>query len=853
MKNIILVLLTVLPSFLSAQALEEDFSDGDFTDNLTWSGHTDRFIVNAEQQLQLFHEEAEGTTNSYLSVPAATSGLTVWEFFIRQEFSPSASNHARVYLRSDVPDLTGEVNGYFVQIGGVSGNMDAVELKRQDGSATEVLISGAAGGAANDPTAIRVRVEVNASGNWVLLTDYAGGTEFSSEGGATDTTYDTGAYFGWRCRYTATRNTAFFLDDVFIEPLFTDTNPPELLSAAAENAETILLNFNEPLSDFTAANFSVDNDITVLAAEADPVNAALIRLTVSPALQNFTTYTVTVQNVADAEGNVLAFATADFDFLQAQTVEPGDIIINEIMADPTPVRSLPDAEFAEIFNRSEKVIDLGTLRFVSDDSPDALTSVLLLPGEYAIICDDEFADDFAVYGKVAPVSSMPALSNGGDLAGIEDADGTVIDAVNYDDSWYNDDEKADGGWTLERIGANAPSECAGNWRASEDTRGGTPGAQNSVNGQFTDTDAPLLVSVVPQDAFSVTVTFSEGTDVNELREELNYTLDNGLTVLSANPQNAQNTSVQLLLSDELQSGTIYTLTVSNAIGDCLGNMTAADQSKIFGLAETPEPLDIVINEILFNPRTGGSDYVEFYNRSSKIFNFNGFVDAPVLILPGEYIVVTEEPQNILEEYTVESPQNLFLGDLPSYPNDSGTVVLTLAGITVDSFTYSEDMHYQLLRSEDGVALERIDPDAPTNSAANWHSAAATTGYGTPTAPNSQLMPSENVPPAADFFSIENPRVSPDEDGFEDVVIIDYTLDGPGYTGSAHIYDARGRLIKSLINNELLEFSGSLKWDGSTDDLAKARVGIYVFWAEIFRPDGTVVQEKEVITVAGSLD
>lgn len=850
MKYFILLFTVCFPLLAFAQ-LTDDFSDGNFTENPQWVGEVDSFIVNTDNELQLLAVQGSGTNTSYLSVPAATQGAANWEFFIRQEFSPSTSNFARVYLRANTLDLNGDVEGYYVQIGGISGDDDAITLNRQDGGSSETLITGTVGGASDDPTAVRVRVELNDAGGWVLLVDYTGGTDFISEGGANDSTYNSGSYFGWRCRYTATRGDKFFLDDVFVGPLFVDTEPPQVLNASAENNTTVLLNFNEPIVDFSVANFSIDNGITVENAETDAVNPALIRLTISPTLQNFTTYNVTVSDVQDAEGNVLVNQTVGFDFLQAEPVAEGDIIINEIMADPTPTQGLPDAEFVEIYNRSQKVIELSTLFFVSDASPDRLSEGLILPGEYVIICDDGFAGDFAPFGQVATVTSMPALSNGGDEAGIVDAAGNEIDRTDYSDDWYNDEEKADGGFTLERVGALADSNCSGNWRASNDNQGGTPGAVNSVNGQFTDTEAPLIISVVPENASAITVTFSKGLDGDEAREELNYSIDNGITVSSAGIQNAENTSVLLILDTPLQGGTSYTLTVSNAVGDCLGNMTVEDQRKSFGLAEAPAPLDIVINEILFNPYTGGSDYVEFLNNSEKIINFSEFGVSPFQMFPGEIVVLTEDREDVLRDYTVENPANLFLADLPSYNNDAGEVVLTIGGVTIDSFAYSEDLHFELLRDENGVALERIDPDAPTNAAGNWHSAASLVGYGTPTAENSQLMPTE-VPAVADFFTIENPRVSPDEDGFEDVLVINYKFDEPGYTANIQIFDAQGRLVKSLNNNELLGFEGSLKWDGSTNDKAKARIGIYVFYAEVFRPDGSVAEQKEAITVAGRL-
>ncbi|MGK0366469.1 MAG: hypothetical protein ACI85O_003542, partial [Saprospiraceae bacterium] len=832
MKNIILILFACFPIFAFAQ-LQDDFSDGDFTNNPTWTGNTDRYIVNPDGELQLNHVDAAGTTVSYLSVAANTADLTNWEFKVRLEFAPSTSNFARIYLNSNSPDVTGDVEGYYVKTGGISGADDAIELWRQDGNSDELLISGTVGGAGADPVEVRIRVERNAAANWILLVDYTGGTDYVSEGGANDATYNMGGYFGFWCSYTATRKDKFFLDDLLIEPLFIDIQAPALLAAAPENNTTVAVSFDEPIVGFDFGDFTINNGISVTAAEADVMNPALIRLTVSP-LQNSQNYTVTATNVADASGNVLSTGSANFDFLEAQPVSEGDIIITEIMSDPTPVLGLPDAEFVEIFNRSDKIIDLNTLSFLSGDSPNALIGELMLPGEYVIICDDGFASDFTPFGKVAFTTNMPALTNSGDFVMIEDNAGMEIDRVDYSISWFEDEDKAAGGWTLERIGAQADSNCSGNWRGSDNNSGGTPASENSINGQFIDTTAPQLVSVVAVDAFSILVTFSKSVSSDEAREELNYTIDNGLTITSANIQNANNTAVLLLLSEELQSGEVYNLTVSNAISDCLGNMAENDETRIFGLAEEMEPLDVVINEVLFNPRSGGVDFVEFYNRSNKIFNFSSFTSAPFQFLPGEYVVITENPDIVLSRFNVENPQNLFLGDLPPLNNDTGEIVLISGGITIDSFAYSEEQHFELLNDVNGVSLERISPDAATNEDGNWNSAAAIVGYGTPTAKNSQFTTTEVVK-NGEFFQIPSPRVSPDEDGFEDVLLINYKFDESGYVGNIKIFDNQGRLVKTLINNELLGSSGILSWDGSTNDKAKARIGIYVFWAELYRP------------------
>ena len=66
-KNINLILITglifLLPSMHYAQ-VTDDFSDGDFTNDPSWTGDINHFIINQDHQLQL-NDETTGV--SYLS------------------------------------------------------------------------------------------------------------------------------------------------------------------------------------------------------------------------------------------------------------------------------------------------------------------------------------------------------------------------------------------------------------------------------------------------------------------------------------------------------------------------------------------------------------------------------------------------------------------------------------------------------------------------------------------------------------------------------------------------------------------------------------------------------------------
>jgi hypothetical protein len=149
--------------------------------------------------------------------------------------------------------------------------------------------------------------------------------------------------------------------------------------------------------------------------------------------------------------------------------------------------------------------------------------------------------------------------------------------------------------------------------------------------------------------------------------------------------------------------------------------------------------------------------------------------------------------------------------LPTYNNGSGTVVfLGQTGDTLDLFNYDDALQFALLKSVDGVSLERVDPNRPTSDNSNWHSAAEDVGYATPGYQNSQYAP---TPSANGSISIEPAIFSPDNDGYQDLLTIAYQFDEPGFVGTMKVFDIAGREVRTLMNNELLGTSGAVSWDG----------------------------------------
>ena len=113
--------------------------------------------------------------------------------------------------------------------------------------------------------------------------------------------------------------------------------------------------------------------------------------------------------------------------------------------------------------------------------------------------------------------------------------------------------------------------------------------------------------------------------------------------------------------------------------------------------------------------------------------------------------------------------------MPTYPNDSATVILlNVNNETIDRVHYDEDYHFDLLTNEDGKALERLSFEASSNSQDNWHTASEVVEWGTPGYINSQFVD----PNAVGDITIETTIFSPDNDGYQDVLIINYQFTQP---------------------------------------------------------------------------
>jgi hypothetical protein len=801
-------------------------------------------------------------TSFYLVTPSTILLEGQWDFYVNLRFNTSNANYVDVYLTADQAALLSpNISGYFVRIGGTS---DEVSLFRNESGIITKIIDGQDGTTNSSNNKLSIKVTCSNSGTWNLKCDLSGlNLNYVSQGIVQDTTLSTGGYFG----VLITQSTASFVskhyfDDFYVGPIIYDTTPPMLLSATAIGPHQVDALFSEALNPQSAqhiGNYAIQPLLSVQAATLDSVNKSLVHILPSSPLVNGGTYTLLSTETSDSSLNVSGSQLVPFTFLYAEQPLPGEVIITEFMCDPSPSVGLPEVEYIEIFNKSVKYFDLGGWKLGDASGEGTVHSSWLEPGGYKLLCSTSFIDTFLIPNKISVVS-FPSLNNSGDDIVLKDTHGVVLDKVTYTELWYHDALNQNGGYAIERINPNDPCSDLDNWKASIAINGGTPGLVNSVFDPSPDTLAPHIVNALTQSPTQLEVQFSEAMDSASIVNAsyiVTPTLEIGQLIIAKSPTYW----VTISFSDSIQGSQNYFLTIENA-SDCSEN--SKDLSTQFVLPETPAFGDVVVNEIMYNPLTGGSDWIELYNLSNKIFDLKGWqfanfdydtianvetIGAHIYLNPMHYIVLGKDSVFVKQHYPFHVPGTFEYLELPSYNNDSGTVYLIYDSIIMDKVSYNDDWHFQLLNSTDGVSLERIDPFGESTNRNNWHSAAESIGFATPGDKNSQFRPAINN----GDFNYTSSSVSPDNDGFEDVLQINYTLSEPGVLGNFSIYDAQGKKIKELFSSELLATSGTFSWDGITDAHVTAAIGVYVGVFECYSITGGLIYTKtKAFVVAGKL-
>ncbi len=409
--------------------------------------------------------------------------------------------------------------------------------------------------------------------------------------------------------------------------------------------------------------------------------------------------------------------------------EISDIVFNEIMYAPSG--GMP--EWVELYNRSGTIVNLKNRKISDNTSSVYITRLdVFLPADSFIILskDSSILDFYSIPSRLLVLPSLPSLNNTGDDIVIRDSAGVHFDSLSYTPDWGGSS-----GRSLERISSEMPTNNISNWGTTESIYKGTPGRTNSLTPKENDLRISSFTSLKPYGIIGEEIKIYVNVKNSGIINSGNYLLElfndsnedsiaqagelvntvNGSTVLSGD------SVLQEFQLNVFAEGANYLIAViENTPDEDLTNNTAF--LKFIGVEINEIRSDLVINEFMYSPASPEPEWIEIYNRSSKVIEMKNYLTADnrdtsvinlnsLMINPGEYLVIASD-STMMNYYNINS--YLLVANIPSLNNTGDKILLMDSlGRVIDSLEYSTSW------GTAGRSVERTSFDASSVDSSNW--------------------------------------------------------------------------------------------------------------------------------------
>ena len=550
---------------------------------------------------------------------------------------------------------------------------------------------------------------------------------------------------------------------------------------------------------------------------------------------------------------------------EPKVFSPGDVLINEVMADPRGLTKLPATEYVELHNTTDHEINLEGWTFVYDKTSIPLPDAELPAGGYAVLYKAGREISVAEGAAEVAVKRFPAnMVNAGKPLALKDPSGTVIHSYTY--------PKAKAGRSI---------ECGegDKWHLSSDPRGGTPGEENS-EGAPDEPEKPkaspgdVLINEVMADPRGLTklpateyVELHNTTDHEINLEGWTFVYDKTTislpdTELSAGgyavlykagrevsvadgaaevavkrfPANMINAGKPLALKDP--SGTVihsYTYPKAKAgrsiergegdkwhlSTDLRGGTPGEENSE--GALDKPdepdepdepnkpnepdateqvEPREVVLNEILFDPQPRGSEYIELYNRSDRTLSTHGL---SIALRKSDGHLGTRHSLTSLA--TTLAPGDYLV--LTSDPNGVASLFRTPALDVIRRFKLpalnNQGATIVLLRTADSTVVDEV------TYSAKWHSSAVKIRRGVALeriSPDGSSQEAANWTSASSETGYGTPGYKNSQSGTSSQIEEGATISEPEYNASTRDYLIRYQMDKPDYRCQMAVYSSN---------------------------------------------
>ncbi len=833
----------ILPLALQAQwQLNEDFLDSNWASS-AWYGDTATF----QRLLPGIRIRDSLAGSRSISHPCPITQSATWQLHGRFDFNPSSSNYLDFDLMQEHLSQDSSNFGYRLRIGGNS--KDQLQFYRLDTNTQTLLWSSPEDWLNRDPLHFHLKLFRDSLWNWSFWADTGQFNHWQYLGSTPDSNHRFNQAIRLQFNYTKTRSDKFYIDSLFLSGRLTaDGIAPYLENYQLQKDSLLHLRFNEklqrPFPSFSHPYLNVSS----FSWSPQRPRSLLVRF--NKVLLPNTPYQLAFQGIQDLFGNTFQ----DTVNLLLRVLEPGDLRISEIMADPSPKvdpspLSFPETEYLELYNASQLLIPLEGLQIQIGSRQYELPHFDLPPDSLVVLCTASMIPFWPKAIIVLPMSwSSAALSNDGTQIYLRDKDQKVIESLNYQKDWYQDPLKEEGGWSLERQDLLVDCQNRFNWSASTNPSGGSPGQVNSNQRAYHDSLPLVLDSWGLAKSNTLKLEFNRRFFFSDSAWVFNPKVSIDSMVVS--PEGLQ---ISFYFQEALEEGDRYNLSLRDSLRDCRAKGYWLDSLWI-GIPRKPQMEEVYISELLFNPRSGGVDFVEVYNSGNAFLDLADLrlalwdpetqeigavyplAQSSRIIGPKEVIVLSEDPEIIREQYSNIPGRHQEVFDLPALPDQAGAICLLRSDLLfLDGVAYDDEAHSPFLANTEGCSIYRLDYSSNAIHPWQWQSTPGQYNYASP-----GWIPELGNQKVSGQWSATTEYLSPNADGYKDHIEFHYQLSDAAWL-QVSIIDGQGSPQKVLEPGAYHTAQGVFIWKGDNEQGEICAAGVYIAYLEYRLANGEMAR------------
>lgn len=526
----------------------------------------------------------------------------------------------------------------------------------------------------------------------------------------------------------------------------------------------------------------------------------------------------------------------------------GQFVINEVMYNPLGHESGSGSpgdcnEFIEILNASDDTLDISGF-FIGDDDeldsivvfgdstilehyPGVLLDTKIPPHSYALILDPEYTSPYSQVKlpyDIPPGTRIFSPEDSDIGNGLSSTDPIFLispshDTVSLDTSKIETPD----GYSRERRGPQFTLFLVSRF-------GSTPGRINSwsyqVNVAFQDTfyllpDNPepgepfelrlfiLNIGLEPVEGFSIIL------DAEDLYDSIPY-------ILTIEPLDTEDVDISLPPLPEGLNRILLDL-VLDEDDDTVGN----SMTLTIPVGRSP----LIINEIMYDE----PEWIELFNKSDESIELQNFsvedasgrraeFEGTFHIEGGEYMVLTGD-SGFMDRFP--GIPFIYLSGFPTLNNASETVYLKSGESTLEKVSYRGSWG-----GGEGVSLERVSPELPSNERSNWRSSRDPQGA-TPGRENSVRAKLKGGGILKLSKRVFNPESEP--------LLIEIDINDLE-EAKLYILDSTGRILKILKGRDRV-----FEFDGKDERGYLLGTGLYIVYVEA-KGGGRLHKEKRTFII-----